>query len=123
MCAYGVLAVAPNVTLLDYPLLLGRPTGEHTVSATIGEMMRGYWVLIWRWALGAIRRPRSWSTIVGASFIRASTNFRPPTRGATSTIPITPSDCTSGCSPHSGLTWFSLLAIAGPGARVLCVCS
>jgi subtilisin family serine protease len=54
MCAYGVLAVAPNVTLLDYPLLLGRPTGEHTVSATIGEMMRGYWVLIWRWALGAI---------------------------------------------------------------------
>ncbi|MBR1212077.1 S8/S53 family peptidase [Bradyrhizobium sp. JYMT SZCCT0180] len=54
MCAYGVLAVAPNVTLLDYPLLLGRPAGEHTVSATIGEMMRGYWVLLWRWALGFI---------------------------------------------------------------------
>lgn len=54
MCAYGVLAVAPNVTLLDYPLLLGRPAGEHTVSATIGEMVRGYWILIWRWAIGAI---------------------------------------------------------------------
>jgi subtilase family protein len=54
MCAYGVLAVAPNVTLLDYPLLLGRPPGEHTVSATIAEMVRGYWVLIWRWATGAI---------------------------------------------------------------------
>ncbi|MDA9401971.1 S8 family serine peptidase [Bradyrhizobium sp. CCBAU 45389] len=55
MCAYGVLAVAPNVTLLDYPLLLGRPAGEHTVSATIGEMMRGYLILIWRWAVtGAI---------------------------------------------------------------------
>ncbi|MBR1207116.1 MULTISPECIES: S8/S53 family peptidase [unclassified Bradyrhizobium] len=51
MCAYGVLAIAPNVTLLDYPLLLGRPAGEHTVSATIGEMMRGYLVLIWRWAI------------------------------------------------------------------------
>jgi len=51
MCAYGVLAVAPNVTLLDYPLLLGRPAGEHTVSATIGEMMRGYLILIWRWAI------------------------------------------------------------------------
>lgn len=51
MCAYGVLAVAPNVTLLDYPLLLGRPAGEHTVSATIGEMIRGYWTLIWRWAV------------------------------------------------------------------------
>ncbi|PSO17498.1 S8 family serine peptidase [Bradyrhizobium sp. MOS003] len=55
MCAYGVLVVAPNVTLLDYPLLLGRPAGEHTVSATIGEMMRGYLILIWRWAVtGAI---------------------------------------------------------------------
>jgi len=54
MCAYGVLSVAPNVTLLDYPLLLGRPAGEHTVSATIGEMMRGYLVLIWRWALTAV---------------------------------------------------------------------
>lgn len=55
MCAYGVLAIAPNVTLLDYPLLLGRPAGEHTVSATIGEMMRGYLILIWRWAIsGAI---------------------------------------------------------------------
>lgn len=53
MCAYGVLAVAPNVTLLDYPLLLGRPAGEHTVSATIGEMMRGYLILIWRWAITA----------------------------------------------------------------------
>ncbi|WP_439375170.1 S8 family serine peptidase [Bradyrhizobium sp. DASA03120] len=51
MCAYGVLAVAPNVTLLDYPLLLGRPAGEHTVSATIGEMMSGYLKLIWRWAV------------------------------------------------------------------------
>jgi subtilisin family serine protease len=51
MCAYGVLAVAPNVTLLDFPLLLGRPAGEHTVSATIGEMMRGYLILIWRWAV------------------------------------------------------------------------
>ncbi|MBR0780253.1 S8 family serine peptidase [Bradyrhizobium iriomotense] len=51
MCAYGVLAVAPNVTLLDYPLLLGRPVGEHTVSATIGEMMSGYLMLIWRWAV------------------------------------------------------------------------
>jgi subtilisin family serine protease len=51
MCAYGVLAVAPNVTLLDYPLLLGRPVGEHTVSATISEMMRGYLMLIWRWAV------------------------------------------------------------------------
>ena len=51
MCAYDVLAVAPNVTLLDYPLLLGRPAGEHTVSATIGEMMRGYFVLLWRWAV------------------------------------------------------------------------
>lgn len=51
MCAYGVLAVAPNVTLLDYPLLLGRPVGEHTVSATISEMIRGYLTLFWRWAV------------------------------------------------------------------------
>lgn len=54
MCAYGVLAIAPSVTLLDYPLLLGRPAGEHSVSSTIGEMLRGYWHLIWRWAIGDI---------------------------------------------------------------------
>ena len=30
------------------------PAGEHTVSSTIGEMLRGYWALLWRWAIGDI---------------------------------------------------------------------
>jgi subtilisin family serine protease len=66
MCAYGVLAVAPNVTLLDYPLLLGRPAGEHTVSATIAEMMRGYFILIWRW--GIIRSITQTALVVNNSW-------------------------------------------------------
>src|SRR5262245_51686313 len=39
MCAYNVLAIAPRATLLDYPSLIARPPGDHTVRGTVSAAM------------------------------------------------------------------------------------
>ena len=66
------------MTLLDYPLLLGRPAGEHTVSATIAEMMRGYFILIWRW--GIIRSITQTALVVNNSWGIAGGFYLHPTK-------------------------------------------
>jgi hypothetical protein len=34
MCAYDALIAAPGATLLDVPMLIARPVGDHRVTAT-----------------------------------------------------------------------------------------
>jgi hypothetical protein len=49
MCAYNVLALAPKATLLDYPSLIARAPGDHTVPATVGAAIQAYALLIAFW--------------------------------------------------------------------------
>jgi len=49
MCAYNVLAVAPNATLLDYPSLIARPPGDHTAQGTVSAAIQAYAQLIAFW--------------------------------------------------------------------------
>jgi hypothetical protein len=49
MCAYNVLAVAPRARLLDYPSLIARAPGNHTVPATVGAATQAYARLIAFW--------------------------------------------------------------------------
>jgi hypothetical protein len=49
MCAYDVLAIAPKATMLDYPSLIARAPGNHTVTATVGAAMQAYATLIAFW--------------------------------------------------------------------------
>jgi Subtilase family len=49
MCAYNVLAVAPKATLLDYPMLIARAPGDHTVKATVSAAAQAYALLINFW--------------------------------------------------------------------------
>jgi Subtilase family len=49
MCAYNALAVAPRARLLDYPSLIARAPGDHTVSGTVGAAMQAYARLIAFW--------------------------------------------------------------------------
>lgn len=49
MCAYNALAVAPKATLLDYPALIARPPGDHTVKATVGAALQAYAGLLAFW--------------------------------------------------------------------------
>jgi hypothetical protein len=49
MCAYNALAVAPNATLLDYPSLIARAPGDHTVKSTVGAALQAYALLIAFW--------------------------------------------------------------------------
>jgi subtilase family protein len=50
MCAYNVLAIAPNATLLDYPSLIARPTGDHSAQGTVSAAIQAYGKLIDFWA-------------------------------------------------------------------------
>ena len=54
MCAFGALIAAPKATLLDYPLLLSRVVGDHSVAGTVGEIIKGYWPLAYRWRFGSL---------------------------------------------------------------------
>jgi hypothetical protein len=49
MCAYDVLAIAPKATMLDYPSLIARAPGNHTVPATVGAAMQAYATLLAFW--------------------------------------------------------------------------
>jgi hypothetical protein len=49
MCAYNALAVAPKATLLDYPSLIARAPGDHTVKSTVGAAIHAYGRLIYFW--------------------------------------------------------------------------
>ena len=49
MCAYNVLAVAPKATLLDYPTLIARAPGDHSVNGTVGPAIQAYGQLIFFW--------------------------------------------------------------------------
>jgi subtilisin family serine protease len=49
MCAYNVLAIAPNATLLDYPSLIARPPGDHTAQGTVSAASQAYAWLISFW--------------------------------------------------------------------------
>jgi len=49
MCAYNVLAIAPRATLLDYPSLIARPPGDHTVRGTVSAAMHAYVKLLSFW--------------------------------------------------------------------------
>jgi subtilisin family serine protease len=49
MCAYNALSIAPRARLLDYPSLIARAPGNHTVSATVGAAMQAYAKLIAFW--------------------------------------------------------------------------
>jgi hypothetical protein len=49
MCAYNVLAVAPKATLLDYPMLITRPPGDHTVTGTVSAALQAYIKLYYLW--------------------------------------------------------------------------
>lgn len=54
MCAYDALIAAPNATLLDYAILLGRPTDTTRLEATLAAAMSAYGQLI------NSRRSASW---------------------------------------------------------------
>ena len=49
MCAYNVLAVAPRARLVDYPSLIARAPGDHTVKGTVGAAIHAYAILIAFW--------------------------------------------------------------------------
>jgi hypothetical protein len=49
MCAYDALIVAPNATLLDYPMLIARPPAAHTVRPTIAAAISAYADLKNKW--------------------------------------------------------------------------
>lgn len=50
MCAYDVLAVAPKATLLDFPMLIDRSPGDHSVTGTVAAAFHAYWRLLDLWA-------------------------------------------------------------------------
>jgi hypothetical protein len=49
MCAYNALALAPRARLLDYPNLIARAPGDHTVPGTVGAAMQAYAKLVAFW--------------------------------------------------------------------------
>jgi subtilisin family serine protease len=51
MCAYDVLAIAPNATLLDYPMLIARFPDDHRVAGTVSAALLAYARLIQIWAI------------------------------------------------------------------------
>ena len=52
MCAYDALIAAPGATLLDVPMLIARPVGDHRVTATVATAMLAYLHLTKIWLLG-----------------------------------------------------------------------
>jgi subtilisin family serine protease len=49
MCAYNVLSVAPQATLLDYPSLIARAPGDHSVKGTVGAATDAFYILLSFW--------------------------------------------------------------------------
>jgi len=49
MCAYNALSIAPRARLFDYPSLIARAPGDHTVPGTVGAAMQAYAKLIAFW--------------------------------------------------------------------------
>lgn len=49
MCAFNALLAAPKVTLLDFPALIGRAVGDHSVSGTLSQVLQAYTTLMARW--------------------------------------------------------------------------
>jgi subtilisin family serine protease len=49
MCAYNVLSIAPKATLLDYPMLIARAPGDHTVKSTVGAATDAFYILLSFW--------------------------------------------------------------------------
>lgn len=51
MCAYDVLAVAPQATLFDYPILRSSTIGGSAISGTLGDALQAYSHLMAFWAV------------------------------------------------------------------------
>jgi Subtilase family len=70
MCAYNVLAMAPNATLLDYPSLIARPPGDHTAQGTVSAAMLAYARLIYFWVTNAYSKqtPKYHALVVNNSW-------------------------------------------------------
>lgn len=51
MCAFNVLHVAPDATLLDYPILTGPPPSAHMLSGTLSNALSAYAHLLSWWAV------------------------------------------------------------------------
>lgn len=49
MCAYDALIAAPKATLIDVPMLIDRPPGDHIVSTTLSAALAAYEHLINKW--------------------------------------------------------------------------
>src|SRR5262245_12961427 len=65
MCAYNVLAMAPNATLLDYPSLIARPPGDHTAQTTVSAAVQAYAQLIYFWVTNAYgKQPPKYHALV-----------------------------------------------------------
>jgi hypothetical protein len=57
MCAYNVLSIAPKATLLDYPSLIARAPGDHTVDGTVGAAMIAFSKLLFFWISNILAGP------------------------------------------------------------------
>jgi Subtilase family len=53
MCAYDAWIMAPNATLLDFPMLLTRPVADHHSTSTADAAMLAYLQLAVLWASGS----------------------------------------------------------------------
>jgi hypothetical protein len=79
MCAYDALIAAPNATLLDYAILLGRPSDESRLKTTLAAAALAYGRSSTCCFLGRGPTTRSSSATAGAPSTRARTPIR---RGA-----------------------------------------
>lgn len=69
MCAYNVLAVAPRATLLDYPSLIARSPGDHTVTGTISAATEAFHRLLTFWISNIISAaPRYRALVISNSW-------------------------------------------------------
>ena len=57
MCAYNVLSIAPKATLLDYPSLITRAPGDHTVDGTVGAATIAFSKLLFFWVNNILAGP------------------------------------------------------------------
>jgi Subtilase family len=58
MCAYDAWIMAPNATLLDFPMLLTRPVADHHSTSTADAAVLAYW------QLGAVWVSRAFKALV-----------------------------------------------------------
>jgi hypothetical protein len=61
MCAYDAWIMAPNATLLDFPMLLTRPVADHHTTSTADAAMLAYW------QLGAVWASRAFDALVASN--------------------------------------------------------